>query len=65
MDVNILRSIITVVCFVAFIGIVFWAYSGRQRERFDQAANLPFADNDMQRNTVRSQLHKTATPKEQ
>ena len=54
MDVTILRSLITVLCFVAFIGIVFWAYSSKQRERFDEAAKLPFADDDMQQRTLQS-----------
>ena len=26
-----------------FIGIVFWAYSSRRREAFDEAANAPLA----------------------
>jgi len=44
MDLNDLRTLITALSFVLFIGIVFWAYSSRQRSRFDEAANLPFAD---------------------
>ena len=42
MDINLLRSIVTVVAFVVFIGIVFWAWSRRNKERFDEAARLPF-----------------------
>jgi cytochrome c oxidase cbb3-type subunit 4 len=42
MDVNDLRSIATVVCFVIFIGIVVWTYSRRNREDFEEAAKLPF-----------------------
>ena len=42
MDINTLRSIVTVVAFVVFIGIVIWAWSGRNRARFDEAARLPF-----------------------
>ena len=52
MDVNDLRVIITLVSFIAFIGIVYWAYHGRQNTRFDEAANLPFADDAMQQRTV-------------
>lgn len=52
MDVVDLRVIITVVSFLTFIGIVLWAYSGDQKKRFDDAANLPFADDDMQHRTV-------------
>ncbi len=43
-DLNLLRSIVTVVSLVAFLGIVAWAWSRRNRARFDEAANLPFAD---------------------
>lgn len=47
-----MRVVITVLSFIAFLGIVFWAYSGRQKERFNEAANLPFADEEMQQRTV-------------
>ncbi len=42
MDVNSLRSIVTVATFVVFIGIVLWAWSKRRSADFEQAANLPF-----------------------
>ncbi|MBP6851601.1 MAG: cbb3-type cytochrome c oxidase subunit 3 [Rhodoferax sp.] len=42
MDVNTLRSITTVLAFVVFMGIVFWAWSKRRSADFEQAANLPF-----------------------
>jgi cytochrome c oxidase cbb3-type subunit IV len=42
MDVNTLRSIATVVCFITFIGIVVWAWSHRNAADFEEAANLPF-----------------------
>jgi len=47
MDLNDLRTIITTLSFVVFAGIVIWAYSSRQRARFDEAANLPFADGEL------------------
>jgi len=47
MDINDLRTIITTLSFVVFAGIVFWAYSSRQRVRFEEAANLPFADTEL------------------
>jgi cytochrome c oxidase cbb3-type subunit IV len=47
MDINDLRILITVVSFAVFAGIVAWAWSSRQRARFDEAANLPFADSDL------------------
>ena len=47
MDLNDLRILITLLSFIVFAGIVTWAYSGRQRARFEEAANLPFADSDL------------------
>lgn len=45
MDINDLRSIVTVVSFLTFLGIVWWAYGVKSnRQRFEEAANLPFAD---------------------
>ena len=42
MDINLLRSIVTVVTMVTFVGIVIWAWSGRNKARFEEAARLPF-----------------------
>lgn len=42
LDINSLRSIVTVVSFVVFIGIIVWAYSQRNAADFEKAANLPF-----------------------
>jgi cytochrome c oxidase cbb3-type subunit 4 len=44
MDVNELRTVLLVLCFLAFVGIAYWAYSPKSKKRFEQAANLPFAD---------------------
>ena len=38
-----LGSITTVVGFVAFLAIVYWAYSRRRKAAFEEAANAPFA----------------------
>jgi cytochrome c oxidase cbb3-type subunit 4 len=46
MDINTLRSIITVAAFAIFIAIVLWAYSDRSKAAFDQAARLPFDEDD-------------------
>jgi cytochrome c oxidase cbb3-type subunit IV len=42
MDITTLRIAATVACFVTFLGIVWWAYNGRNRERFHEAALIPF-----------------------
>ena len=44
MDYEIARSVTTLVMFLVFIGIALWAYSGRQRARFDEAAQLALED---------------------
>jgi cytochrome c oxidase cbb3-type subunit 4 len=46
MDINDLRSISTLLSFLCFMGIVVWAYGKNSRKGFDQAANLPFAEDD-------------------
>jgi len=47
MDYTLIQSIWTVVVLVLFVGIVIWAWSGKRKERFEEAANIPFADDDM------------------
>ena len=46
MDINDLGSIVTVLSFAAFIGIVWWAYSGRRKEAYDEAARSLLDDDD-------------------
>lgn len=46
MDINDLRSIVTVLGFVCFACIAVWAYSSRAKAGFEEAANLPLADDD-------------------
>jgi cytochrome c oxidase cbb3-type subunit 4 len=47
MDLNDIRSLVTLLSFVLFLALVRWAWSARQRSGFDQAARLPF-DGDEQ-----------------
>ena len=42
----------TVVLLLVFIGIVVWAYSKRRKKSFDEAANLPFADEERHKATL-------------
>ena len=44
MEINDIRAWHTVVLLILFVGIVIWAYSKRRKRDFDEAANLPFAD---------------------
>ena len=42
MDIDDLRAVMTVVSFVAFLGIVAWAYGRGRKRTFEDAALLPF-----------------------
>ena len=44
MDINDMRSIVTVLSLVAFVGIIVWAWSKKNKAGFDEAARLPFGD---------------------
>ena len=44
MDINDMRSAVSVLSLLSFVGIVFWAWSRRNKASFDEAAQLPFQD---------------------
>ncbi len=46
MDINFLRSLITVASLAAFLAIVWWAYAPSRRERFERDALLPFGEHE-------------------
>lgn len=54
MDTGTFRGIITGLLILAFIGITVWAYSRRRKPDFDEAAHLPFADDDEHANRDKS-----------
>ncbi len=48
MDQGIVGTIFTLLVFICFFAVVWWAFSSRNKDKFDDAANLPFADEDHQ-----------------
>lgn len=46
MDINFFRGISTIFVMIAFIGICWWAFAPRRKKRFEDAASLPFADEE-------------------
>lgn len=44
MDQGTVEGIGTLLAIFAFIGVCLWAYSSSNKSRFDEAAQLPFAD---------------------
>jgi len=52
MDMNELRGIQTILVMIAFLGIVWWAYSAHRKKANDEAAHLPFDDDDVEKRTL-------------
>ncbi|GAC29293.1 cbb3-type cytochrome oxidase subunit 3 [Brumicola pallidula] len=46
MDQGTIGSIFTVIVFVSFVGVCYWAFSSRNKKNFDEAANLVFDDEE-------------------
>lgn len=47
--VSIIATISTILVLITFIAIVVWAWSGKRKQDFDEAANLPFDENTTER----------------
>lgn len=47
MDLGIIRGIGTLVLFLSFVALCVWAWSPGQRRRFEEAAAVPFLDDDL------------------
>ena len=43
MDINDLRSAVTVIGLLLFLALVLWVYRASRRKAFDAAAQIPFA----------------------
>jgi cytochrome c oxidase cbb3-type subunit 4 len=47
MNIGILQGIGTILAMAAFVGVCVWAWSSKNKQRFDEAAQLPFMDDDL------------------
>ncbi len=47
MSISTFHAIWTVVLFVSFFGVVWWAYGKQRKTRFEEDANLVFADEQL------------------
>ncbi len=43
-DIGTLRGLGSALVLIAFTAVTLWAYSGKRRDAFAEAAKLPFAD---------------------
>lgn len=55
MDINTVRGLSTVFVAIAFFGVCWWAYSPKRKKKFDEAANLPFADEEQSQLSARKE----------
>ncbi|MEB0139342.1 MULTISPECIES: cbb3-type cytochrome c oxidase subunit 3 [unclassified Undibacterium] len=46
MSFTILSSVVTVISLIVFVGIVYWAFSSGNKERFEKLARLPIENED-------------------
>jgi len=44
MDPGTLRGLATLLALLAFVGVIWWAWSGRQQTKFDAAARMPLEE---------------------
>jgi cytochrome c oxidase cbb3-type subunit IV len=46
MDINTVRVLVTVVSFIAFLGVIWFAVHPGNKQRFEEAAQLPIDDHE-------------------
>ena len=52
MDLNDIRAWHTLLLLLIFIALWIWAWSKKRKKPFNEAANLPFADDKQDRQTI-------------
>ncbi|WP_086930059.1 cbb3-type cytochrome oxidase subunit 3 [Agarilytica rhodophyticola] len=57
MDINTLRGMSVILVMIAFAGICWWAFSPKHRKKFNEAAQLPFADESAEDENTKSNIH--------
>lgn len=46
MDINTLRSLMTLISFLTFVAIIVWAFKRSNRAAFEEAGRLPLLDDE-------------------
>nr|WP_314875707.1 cbb3-type cytochrome c oxidase subunit 3 [uncultured Pseudomonas sp.] len=65
MDIGMIRGLGTVVVLVAFVGLALWVFSPRRKRDFDEATQLPFADDPESSQHVEQAQAKASRSKQQ
>ena len=45
-EIDLIRALVTLAAFTAFVGVVWWAYAPSRKARFERDAQLPFGEGD-------------------
>ena len=48
MEITVFHGLWTAALLVIFVGIVVWAWSGKRKGAFDEAARIPLEDDEME-----------------
>ncbi|BBH45189.1 cytochrome C oxidase cbb3-type subunit CcoQ [Pseudomonas sp. KU43P] len=60
-----IRGLGTVVVMVAFVGLALWVFNPRRKQEFDEATQLPFADDPEAKQHVEQAQAKASGSKQQ
>ena len=52
MDAHFLDGLGTLLAFIGFVSVCIWAYSSKRKQRFEEDAKLPFADEESTEKTT-------------
>lgn len=63
MDINTLRALATVLVAIAFVGVCWWAFSPKRKKRFEEDAQLPFADEEQSQQSAQAASQRPASSK--
>ena len=55
MDINLIRTLVTVLALASFLGIVWWAYAPSRKSRFERDAHLVFDETEPPLSTLRGE----------
>lgn len=58
------QGIATILAMVAFLGVCWWAFSSHKKKDFEEAAQLPFADEDVIDDVADDENDKSSTDSE-
>lgn len=53
MDIGTIHSIWTVLLFVCFVGVVWWAFGSKRKSRFEQDAKMIFDEDDKEKSSTK------------